>query len=140
MSTQSGRRQQAPDRTQQPHDLQHAGEGYAQHLGLNFKAGGGGGKGSKGSVGASELGSSPRVENPRVGVGVAVGVGAGSDVSLSFTCRNSYPIVTWSPWEHLAEPHKEAFLTATTGRDSAEEEGVFVWTLPEENGAVFEGR
>lgn len=128
------------DKTQNSHDLQNAVERHDQHPGLNFETAGEGGRGSEGSASDLEPGSSPRVENRRVGVGVDVGVSAGSDVLLSLTCRNSYPIVTWSPWEHLAEPYKEAFLTATAGRDAADEDGVFVWTLPEENGAVFEGR
>lgn len=59
---------------------------------------------------------------------------------LSFTSSNSYPEVAWSPWtHHLAEPYRTAVLKAysTTGNSETD---VFMWTLPGENGAVYEGR
>lgn len=58
---------------------------------------------------------------------------------LSFTSTNVYPAITWSPWEHLAEPHREAVLTATSMVGDPDVD-LFMWTLPQENGAVFEGR
>lgn len=58
---------------------------------------------------------------------------------LSFTGSNVYPAITWSPWEHLAEPHREAVLTATSTAGDPDAD-LFMWTLPQESGAVFEGR
>lgn len=59
---------------------------------------------------------------------------------LSFTSSNSYPEVAWSPWtHHLAEPYRTAVLKANSTTGNSESD-VFMWTLPGENGAVYEGR
>ena len=70
--------------------------------------------------------------------GVGVGDGGGAPV-VSFTSSNDYPEITWSPWTHLAEPHRETVLRAesTTGDP---DQDIFVWTMPGENGASYEGR
>lgn len=78
---------------------------------------------------------------PEVGVrgqGTASGASGSSSV-LSFTSTNEYPPITWSPWINLAEPHREALLRADSTEGDAEKD-VFVWTLPEEGGAAYEGR
>lgn len=68
-----------------------------------------------------------------------VGGGDGAAVVVSFSSSNDYPEITWSPWTHLAEPHRETLLRAesTTGDPDND---VFVWTMPGENGASYEGR
>lgn len=58
---------------------------------------------------------------------------------LSFTSTNSYPATTWSPWNHIAEPFREAVLSAES-TDGDPENDIFIWTLPGENGASFQGR
>ena len=58
---------------------------------------------------------------------------------LSFTSSNEYPAITWSPWTHLAEPHREAVLRAESTKGDPDND-VFVWTMPGENGASYEGR
>lgn len=59
---------------------------------------------------------------------------------LSFTSSNSYPEIAWSPWtHHLAEPYRAAVLKANSSAGNLESD-VFVWTIPGENGAVYEGR
>lgn len=63
----------------------------------------------------------------------------GSASVLSFTTTNDYPQTTWSPWEHIAEPYRETVLTADSTAGDIEND-IFVWTLPSDNGAVYEGR
>ena len=58
---------------------------------------------------------------------------------LSFTSSNLYPAVVWSPWEQLAEPYREAVLVANSTLGDPEHD-LFMWTLPTENGATYEGR
>lgn len=59
---------------------------------------------------------------------------------LSFTSSNSYTEVAWSPWtHHLAEPYRSALLKADSTQGDLEND-VFMWTLPGDNGAVYEGR
>lgn len=64
---------------------------------------------------------------------------ASASSRLSFKSTNVYPAVTWSPWEHIAEPYREAVLRAdsTVGDPDGD---LFMWTIPTENGAVYEGR
>lgn len=63
-----------------------------------------------------------------------------SPSGLSFTSTNLYPAITWSPWTALAEPYKEAVLRADSALGGDADKDVFMWTLPEENGAAYEGR
>lgn len=58
---------------------------------------------------------------------------------LSFISSNQYPAVEWSPWAQLAEPHREATLLASSMVGDPEND-LFMWTLPTENGATYEGR
>lgn len=58
---------------------------------------------------------------------------------LSFTSSNLYPAVIWSPWKQLAEPCREAILVANSTQGDPEHD-LFMWTLPTENGATYEGR
>lgn len=62
-----------------------------------------------------------------------------SSSPLSFSSTNEYPAVLWVPWVSVAEPHKEATLTAKT-RVGDPEVDLFMWSIPLENGAVYEGR
>lgn len=62
-----------------------------------------------------------------------------TDPVLSFTSTNHYDPVTWSPWRHIAEPYREATLTASTAVGDPSRD-VFSWTLPDENETVLEGR
>ena len=62
-----------------------------------------------------------------------------SDSPLSFSCTNHYPQVTWSPWDHLAEPYREAKLIADSTVGDPEND-IFTWILPSEGGAMREGR
>lgn len=58
---------------------------------------------------------------------------------ISLTATNGYPDVVWSPWAHVAEPHRASVLRAESEVGNPDED-VFLWTLPSENGASFEGR
>lgn len=78
-------------------------------------------------------------ETNAAGVGVEVGADD-SPSPLTFTSKNSYPPITWSPWTHLAEPFRQAVLTAQSTVGDPDGGDVFIWTLPEENGAMYEGR
>lgn len=69
----------------------------------------------------------------------SVGIASAGDSFISFTSKNSYPDITWSPWSHLAEPHRETTLRADSTLGDLDND-VFVWTMPGENGASFEGR
>ena len=67
-------------------------------------------------------------------------LGESDDASpLSFTSSNLYPAVVWSPWKQLAEPYREAILVAYSTLGDPEHD-LFMWTLPTENGATYEGR
>lgn len=91
----------------------------------------------------SEYGTLHRIQDTRSGFQNTRDDQEAADESssspLSFTSSNRYPKITWSPWEHLAEPYKEAVLKADSTAGSVEED-VFLWTIPDENGAVYEGR
>ena len=88
---------------------------------------------------ASGLAGQVAAENGQeAGAGAGVG-GAGDGAVLSFTSSNEYPAITWSPWTHLAEPHREAVLRAESTKGDPDND-VFVWTMPGENGASYEGR
>ncbi|CAM9764660.1 unnamed protein product, partial [Ectocarpus sp. 4 AP-2014] len=58
---------------------------------------------------------------------------------LSLTATNGYPDIVWSPWAHLAEPHRATVLRAESQVGNPNDD-VFLWTIPNENGASFEGR
>ncbi|CAB1119544.1 TYR [Ectocarpus sp. CCAP 1310/34] len=58
---------------------------------------------------------------------------------LSLTSTNGYPDISWSPWAHLAEPHRASVLRAESQVGNPDDD-VFLWTLPNENGASFQGR
>lgn len=61
------------------------------------------------------------------------------ELVLRFTSENEYEHVTWSPWKHLAEPYREAVLTAeSTVGDPLND--VFSWWFPEEGNVALEGR
>lgn len=64
---------------------------------------------------------------------------AAAGTALSFTSCNGYPKITWSPWIRLAEPYREATLRADSTAGDPDND-VFLWSLPGENDAVFEGR
>lgn len=61
------------------------------------------------------------------------------DPVLTFSCTNDYDPIDWSPWPHLAEPYRNAVLKADSEVGDVEKD-VFMWSLPEEGGAVYEGR
>lgn len=61
------------------------------------------------------------------------------DPLLTFTSTNEYDPVNWSPWTHLAEPWREATLTASTTLGDPEKD-IFTWSIPDENGTILEGR
>lgn len=73
------------------------------------------------------------------GVAEAGSIASDGDRILSYTSKNSYPDITWSPWSHLAEPYRETTLRADSTLGDLDND-VFVWTMPGENGASFEGR
>lgn len=65
--------------------------------------------------------------------------GHDEETSLSLTATNGYPEIVWSPWAHLAEPHRATTLRAESQVGNPDKD-IFLWTIPNENGASFEGR
>lgn len=82
------------------------------------------------ATGRGQSGEATEVHQPRDHV---------IDPVLGFTSTNHYDPVTWSPWPHIAEPYREATLTAVTAVGDPSRD-VFSWELPDDNETVLEGR